>query len=157
MKGDICIDNQGSDHQQRGWLEGAVNENLLRNAGLDIGHLLYYCHRSITGICLLADPLGQSEIFSLHCRHNHYWFGQCRSQALWDPKQEECFMVAGRPRQIEVHHEDRNLVDSFCHENLISMCSINVTHPTKSVLVGGNSHGEATCVPEPIRLMEEAP
>ncbi|XP_040197414.1 WD repeat-containing protein 76 [Rana temporaria] len=77
-------------------------------------------------------------------RHNNFtgrWLS--RFQALWDPKQEDCFMVGSmsRPRQIEVYHEDGNLVDNFWDENLNSVCSINVMHPTRSILVGGNSSG----------------
>lgn len=77
-------------------------------------------------------------------RHNNFtgrWLS--RFQALWDPKQEDCFMVGSmsRPRQIEVYHEDGNLVDYFWDENLNSVCSINIMHPTRSILVGGNSSG----------------
>ncbi|XP_032905991.1 WD repeat-containing protein 76 [Amblyraja radiata] len=65
-------------------------------------------------------------------------------QAVWDPKKEDCFVVGSmvRPRQIDVFHSTGIKVHEFKHaEWLGSVCSINVMHPTKNVLVGGNSSG----------------
>lgn len=65
-------------------------------------------------------------------------------QAVWDPKMEDCFVVGSmvRPRQIDVFHSTGIKVHEFKHaEWLRSVCSINVMHPTKNVLVGGNSSG----------------
>ncbi|XP_074773089.1 WD repeat-containing protein 76 [Athene noctua] len=78
-------------------------------------------------------------------RHNNNtgrWLS--RFQAVWDPKQEDCFVVGSmaRPRQIEVFQDTGKLLHSFSNLNcLSSVCSINVVHPTKNVLVGGNSSG----------------
>ncbi|XP_040198129.1 WD repeat-containing protein 76-like [Rana temporaria] len=76
--------------------------------------------------------------------HNNYTGCYFSSfQALWDPKQEDCFMVGSMslPRQIEVYHEDGNLVDNLWDEKLTTVCSSNVMHPTRNIVVGGNSSG----------------
>ncbi|XP_010079995.1 PREDICTED: WD repeat-containing protein 76, partial [Pterocles gutturalis] len=67
-----------------------------------------------------------------------------RFRAIWDPKQEDCFVVGSmaRPRQIEVFQDTGKLLHSFYNiECLGSVCSINVVHPSKNILVGGNSSG----------------
>ncbi|XP_063304767.1 WD repeat-containing protein 76 [Pelobates fuscus] len=78
-------------------------------------------------------------------RHNNNtgrWL--TRFRAVWDPKQEDCFVIGSmlRPRQIPVFHENGNLLHSFQDsEYLGSVCSINAMHPTRNLLVGGNSSG----------------
>ncbi|XP_069722731.1 WD repeat-containing protein 76 [Phaenicophaeus curvirostris] len=78
-------------------------------------------------------------------RHNNNtgrWL--TRFQAVWDPKQEDCFVVGSmaRPRQIEVFQDTGKLLHSFSNLDCLgSVCSINVVHPTKNILVGGNSSG----------------
>ncbi|KFV14925.1 WD repeat-containing protein 76, partial [Tauraco erythrolophus] len=78
-------------------------------------------------------------------RHNNNtgrWL--TRFRAIWDPKREDCFVVGSmeRPRQIEVFQDTGKLLHSFCNiDCLASVCSINVVHPTKNILVGGNSSG----------------
>ncbi|NXI95401.1 WDR76 protein, partial [Psophia crepitans] len=65
-------------------------------------------------------------------------------RAVWDPKQEDCFVVGSmaRPRQIEVFQDTGKLLHSFCNLDCLgSVCSINVLHPSKNILVGGNSSG----------------
>ncbi|NXA36195.1 WDR76 protein, partial [Eudromia elegans] len=78
-------------------------------------------------------------------RHNNNtgrWL--TRFRAIWDPKQEDCFVVGSmaRPRQIEVFRDTGKLLHSFYNVDYLgSVCSINVVHPTKNILVGGNSSG----------------
>ncbi|XP_068962020.1 WD repeat-containing protein 76 isoform X1 [Petaurus breviceps papuanus] len=78
-------------------------------------------------------------------RHNNNtgrWL--TRFRAVWDPKQEDCFIVGSmaRPRSIDVFHESGELVHSFMDgECLASVCSISVMHPTQNILAGGNSSG----------------
>uniref|UniRef100_A0A8C2UDD7 WD repeat-containing protein 76 n=1 Tax=Coturnix japonica TaxID=93934 RepID=A0A8C2UDD7_COTJA len=78
-------------------------------------------------------------------RHNNNtgrWL--TRFRAVWDPKQEQCFVVGSmaRPRQIEVFQDTGLLLHAFCSpEHLGSVCSINAFHPTRNILVGGNSSG----------------
>ncbi|OXB62825.1 hypothetical protein ASZ78_008043 [Callipepla squamata] len=78
-------------------------------------------------------------------RHNNNtgrWL--TRFRAVWDPKQEQCFVVGSmaRPRQIEVFRDSGVLLHAFSSaECLGSVCSINALHPTRNVLVGGNSSG----------------
>ncbi|XP_075570537.1 WD repeat-containing protein 76 [Pelecanus crispus] len=67
-----------------------------------------------------------------------------RFRAIWDPKQEDCFVVGSmaRPRQIEVFQDTGTLLHSFYNIDCLgSVCSINVVHPSKNILVGGNSSG----------------
>ncbi|XP_042659771.1 WD repeat-containing protein 76 [Tyto alba] len=78
-------------------------------------------------------------------RHNNNtgrWL--TRFRAVWDPKQEDCFVVGSmaRPRQIEVFRDTGKLLHSFQNLDCLgSVCSINVVHPSKNILVGGNSSG----------------
>ncbi|XP_074693660.1 WD repeat-containing protein 76 [Strix aluco] len=78
-------------------------------------------------------------------RHNNNtgrWL--TRFQAIWDPKREDCFVVGSmaRPRQIEVFQDTGKLLHSFSNLDCLgSVCSINVVHPSKNILVGGNSSG----------------
>ncbi|XP_031528701.1 WD repeat-containing protein 76 isoform X1 [Vicugna pacos] len=66
-----------------------------------------------------------------------------RFQAVWDPKQEDCFIVGSMayPRRVEIFHETGKQVHSFLGECLASVCSINAMHPTRYILAGGNSSG----------------
>ncbi|XP_030915530.1 WD repeat-containing protein 76, partial [Geospiza fortis] len=78
-------------------------------------------------------------------RHNNNtgrWL--TRFRAIWDPKQEHCFLVGSmaQPRRIEVFQDTGKLLHSFYNVDcLSSVCSINVVHPSQSILVGGNSSG----------------
>ncbi|NXG66047.1 WDR76 protein, partial [Hemiprocne comata] len=78
-------------------------------------------------------------------RHNNNtgrWL--TRFRAIWDPKQEDCFVVGSmaRPRQIEVFQDTGKLLHSFYNIDCLgSVCSINVVHPSRNILVGGNSSG----------------
>ncbi|NXC92008.1 WDR76 protein, partial [Cercotrichas coryphoeus] len=78
------------------------------------------------------------------CRHNNNtgrWL--TRFRAIWDPKQEHCFLVGSlaQPRQIQVFQDTGALLHSYSAECLTSVCSINVVHPRQNILVGGNSSG----------------
>ncbi|XP_032759961.1 WD repeat-containing protein 76 isoform X2 [Rattus rattus] len=66
-----------------------------------------------------------------------------RFQAVWDPKQEDCFTVGSmaHPRRVEVFHETGKNVHSFWGECLVSVCSLSVMHPTRYILAGGNCSG----------------
>uniref|UniRef100_A0A3B5M038 WD repeat-containing protein 76 n=1 Tax=Xiphophorus couchianus TaxID=32473 RepID=A0A3B5M038_9TELE len=63
--------------------------------------------------------------------------------AVWDPKQEDCFVVGSmkRPRRVEVFHESGQLLHSFLDENLGTVLSVTAFHPTRNALLGGNSSG----------------
>uniref|UniRef100_A0A2K6FD47 WD repeat-containing protein 76 n=1 Tax=Propithecus coquereli TaxID=379532 RepID=A0A2K6FD47_PROCO len=68
-----------------------------------------------------------------------------RFQAVWDPKQEDCFMIGSMayPRRVEIFHETGKRVHSFLGgECLASVCSINAVHPTQYIMAGGNSSGK---------------
>ncbi|NXX77685.1 WDR76 protein, partial [Urocolius indicus] len=90
-------------------------------------------HRAVT-VC--ADNM---------LRHNNNtgrWL--TRFRAIWDPKEEGCFVVGSmaQPRQIEVFQDTGKLLHCFCNPDcLASVCSINVVHPSRNVLVGANSSG----------------
>ncbi|NXP46368.1 WDR76 protein, partial [Heliornis fulica] len=67
-----------------------------------------------------------------------------RFRAVWDPKQENCFVVGSmeQPRKIEVFQDTGELLHCFSNtECLRSVCSIITVHPTQNILVGGNSSG----------------
>ncbi|KAK2524428.1 hypothetical protein Q9233_009357 [Columba guinea] len=67
-----------------------------------------------------------------------------RFRAVWDPKQERCFAVGSmaQPRQVQLFRDTGALLHTFCNPDCLgSVCSINVLHPTRNILVGGNSSG----------------
>ncbi|XP_067411540.1 WD repeat-containing protein 76 isoform X2 [Emydura macquarii macquarii] len=78
-------------------------------------------------------------------RHNNNtgrWL--TRFRAIWDPKQDDCIVVGSmaRPRQIEIFQASGEQLHSFYNVDYLgSVCSINAMHPTKNILVGGNSSG----------------
>ncbi|AWP01830.1 putative WD repeat-containing protein 76-like [Scophthalmus maximus] len=64
--------------------------------------------------------------------------------AVWDPKQEDCFVVGSmlRPRRVQVFHESGQPQHSFMDdENLSTVLSVTAFHPTRNALLGGNSSG----------------
>ncbi|XP_073693638.1 WD repeat-containing protein 76 [Garra rufa] len=67
-----------------------------------------------------------------------------RLSAVWDPKQEECFMIGSveRPRRIKVYHESGLCLHTFQNmDHLTTVCSITAFHPSRNILLGGNSSG----------------
>ncbi|XP_054719663.1 LOW QUALITY PROTEIN: WD repeat-containing protein 76-like [Uloborus diversus] len=79
------------------------------------------------------------------CRHNNFtgrWLTPFR--ATWLPNSDEHFVIGGMgyPRKIEVFDHDLNHAHKFIDENLNSICSVNVFHPNRPVLAGGNSSGK---------------
>ncbi|XP_063044159.1 WD repeat-containing protein 76-like isoform X2 [Engraulis encrasicolus] len=64
-------------------------------------------------------------------------------QAMWDPKQDDCFAVGciGSPPRIKVFHESGELLHTFeiPHEMATGACNIVAFHPTRFALLGGNS------------------
>uniref|UniRef100_A0A8C6J2U1 WD repeat-containing protein 76 n=1 Tax=Melopsittacus undulatus TaxID=13146 RepID=A0A8C6J2U1_MELUD len=93
----------------------------------------------------LRDVLSSLFSWFLLCSHNNNtgrWLSRFR--AIWDPKQEHCFVVGSmaRPRQIEVFQDTGQLLHSFSNLDCLgSVCSINIVHPSRNILVGGNSSG----------------
>ncbi|NWU83253.1 WDR76 protein, partial [Onychorhynchus coronatus] len=58
--------------------------------------------------------------------------------------EEHCFLVGSmaQPRQINVFQDTGKLLHSFYNlDCLSSVCPINVVHPSRNILVGGNSSG----------------
>ncbi|NWH84638.1 WDR76 protein, partial [Aegithalos caudatus] len=94
-------------------------------------------------VTVCADD--ELRVFLFPCRHSNNtgrWL--TRFRAIWDPKQEHCFLVGSlaKPRQIQVFQDTGNLLHSFYNvQCLCSVCSINVVHPSLNILVGGNSSG----------------
>nr|XP_019935174.1 PREDICTED: WD repeat-containing protein 76 [Paralichthys olivaceus] len=64
--------------------------------------------------------------------------------AVWDPKQEECFVVGSmlRPRRVQVFHESGQLQHTFMDDdNLNTVLSVTAFHPSRNALLGANSSG----------------
>ncbi|NXS63884.1 WDR76 protein, partial [Brachypteracias leptosomus] len=102
-------------------------------------------HRVVT-VC--ADDKLRPPLFSpgvSPCSHDNQtgrWLSRFR--AIWEPKRDDCFVVGSmaRPRRVEVFQDTGKLLHTFSNPDCLgSVCSINVVHPTRSVLVGGNSSG----------------
>lgn len=67
-------------------------------------------------------------------------------RATWDPKFEKYAVVGSmrRPRQIDIFSSElkSNALMHLTHENLNSVNSLNVLHPSVNMLAGGNSSGK---------------
>ncbi|KAK5604914.1 hypothetical protein CRENBAI_006508 [Crenichthys baileyi] len=76
-----------------------------------------------------------------HDMHTGRWLSKI--SAVWDPKQDDCFVVGSmkRPRRVEVFHESGRLLHSFMDENVGTVLSVTAFHPTRNALLGGNSSG----------------
>ncbi|TKS69870.1 WD repeat-containing protein 76 [Collichthys lucidus] len=77
-----------------------------------------------------------------HDMHTGRWL--TKLSAVWDPKQEDCFVVGSvaRPRKVNVFHENGRSQHSFVDaENLNTVLSVTAFHPTRNALVGGNASG----------------
>ncbi|XP_030614386.1 WD repeat-containing protein 76 isoform X2 [Archocentrus centrarchus] len=64
--------------------------------------------------------------------------------AVWDPKQEDCFVVGSmmKPRRVQVFHESGRPQHSFMDsENLSTVLSVTAFHPTRNALLGGSASG----------------
>lgn len=66
-------------------------------------------------------------------------------KAEWHPQNEDIFFVGSmnQPRQMDVVTNKGNLSDLYAlkGEDLASVCSIVKCHPSKDIIVGGNSSG----------------
>ncbi|KAF3832412.1 hypothetical protein F7725_026077 [Dissostichus mawsoni] len=68
-----------------------------------------------------------------------------RLSAVWDPKQEDCFVVGSlsNPRRVEVFHESGRPLHCFKDdENLKTVQFVTAFHPTRNALLGGNTKVE---------------
>uniref|UniRef100_A0A3Q3EN71 WD repeat-containing protein 76 n=1 Tax=Labrus bergylta TaxID=56723 RepID=A0A3Q3EN71_9LABR len=77
-----------------------------------------------------------------HNMHTGRWL--TKLSAVWDPKQEDCFVVGSmeRPRRVQVFHESGQPQHSFIDdENLNTVLSVVAFHPTRNALLGGNASG----------------
>ncbi|ELT91111.1 hypothetical protein CAPTEDRAFT_201356 [Capitella teleta] len=62
----------------------------------------------------------------------------------WHPVSEDIFVIGSmdRPRRIEIFdNKCRSQHKLLCADNLNSVCSLNVFHPSRNVVIGGNSSG----------------
>lgn len=74
--------------------------------------------------------------------HTGRWLSKL--SAVWDPKQEDCFVVGcmSRPRQVAVFHENGRRLHTFKDaENVTTVLSVTAFHPTRNALLGGNASG----------------
>ncbi|XP_034042949.1 WD repeat-containing protein 76 isoform X3 [Thalassophryne amazonica] len=77
-----------------------------------------------------------------HNMHTGRWLSKL--SAVWDPKQEDSFVVGSmaRPRTVQVFHESGKLQHSFRdNKHLTTVLSITAFHPTRNALLGGNASG----------------
>nr|XP_057945084.1 WD repeat-containing protein 76 isoform X2 [Doryrhamphus excisus] len=64
--------------------------------------------------------------------------------AVWDPKQEDCFIVGSlsRPRIVNVFHESGRPLHVFKDdEHLSTVLSVTAFHPCRNAFLGGNASG----------------
>lgn len=76
-----------------------------------------------------------------HDMNTGRWLTQL--SAVWDPKQEDCFVVGSMARQrcVQVFHQSGQLLHCFTDDNLTTVQSVVAFHPTRNALLGGNSTG----------------
>lgn len=77
-----------------------------------------------------------------HNMHTGCWLS--RISAVWDPKQENCFVAGSmlRPRRLQVFHENGQKQHMFIdEENFSTVLPVTAFHPTRNALLGGNSSG----------------
>ncbi|XP_047436884.1 WD repeat-containing protein 76 [Mugil cephalus] len=77
-----------------------------------------------------------------HDMHTGRWLSKL--SAVWDPKQEDCFVVGSmmRPRRVQVFHVSGQSQHTFMDsENLSTVLSVTAFHPTANALLGGNASG----------------
>ncbi|XP_071378582.1 WD repeat-containing protein 76 isoform X2 [Centroberyx affinis] len=77
-----------------------------------------------------------------HDMHTGRWL--TKLSAVWDPKQEDCFVVGSmeRPRRVQVFHESGQLQHAFRDDDHLStVLSVTAFHPTRNALLGGNASG----------------
>lgn len=95
-------------------------------------------------ICVMvthSQPVLSIFIFRHNMRTGR-WLSKL--SAVWDPKQEDCFVVGSlsNPRRVEVFHESGKPLHCFKDdENLKTVQSVTAFHPTRNALLGGNSSG----------------
>uniref|UniRef100_H3C598 WD repeat-containing protein 76 n=1 Tax=Tetraodon nigroviridis TaxID=99883 RepID=H3C598_TETNG len=77
-----------------------------------------------------------------HNMHTGRWLSKI--SAVWDPKQEDCFVAGSmlRPRRLQVFHENGKEQHTFTDgENVGTVLPVTAFHPTRNALLGGNSSG----------------
>ena len=64
-------------------------------------------------------------------------------QAVWHPRREDLLFIGSmnRPRQIDAISDKGVSYHPLQGEDLGSICSRVVCHPTQNIVVGGNSSG----------------
>ncbi|XP_066936595.1 WD repeat-containing protein 76-like [Clytia hemisphaerica] len=81
-----------------------------------------------------------------HDNHTGRWLTPFR--ATWDPKTENCFVIGsmGHPRKLDVYScvgPGRLEWIPLRDDNFGTVGSVNAFHPTKNILISGNSSGKA--------------
>ncbi|XP_071500195.1 WD repeat-containing protein 76-like [Diadema antillarum] len=81
-------------------------------------------------------------LWQSHNNHTGRWLSPFK--AMWHPRREDMYVVGSmcQPRRIEVFTTKGKLLHNFSHEFLASVCSLNAFHPTRDMIVGGNSSGK---------------
>ncbi|KAJ9586229.1 hypothetical protein L9F63_020138 [Diploptera punctata] len=76
-----------------------------------------------------------------HNNHTGRWLTTFK--ATWHPQRDDLFVVGSmeRPRRIALYSSEGKIVHNLKDENLASVCSICVFHPTQDIVFGGNSSG----------------
>ncbi|XP_029000328.1 WD repeat-containing protein 76 isoform X2 [Betta splendens] len=77
-----------------------------------------------------------------HAMQTGRWLSKI--SAVWDPKQEDCFVVGSmlRPRRVQVFHVSGQLQHTFMDNTILTtVLPVNVFHPTRNALLGGNASG----------------
>ncbi|KAK3611876.1 hypothetical protein CHS0354_021309 [Potamilus streckersoni] len=106
----------------------------------------YILITSMEDVLNIYDSSNMSDIsLKKSIRHNNHtgkWLTGFR--ATWHPAREDVFIVGSmnRPREIQIYGDDGYILRRLrSNEYLNSVCSLNVFHPTRSVVVGANSSG----------------
>lgn len=74
--------------------------------------------------------------------HTGRWLSKI--SAVWDPKQEDCFVAGSmlRPRRLQVFHENGQEQHTFTDDvNFNTVLPVTAFHPARNALLGANASG----------------
>lgn len=104
-------------------------------------HQVGYSPVSLIYVCAASFAVRQPFIFR-HNMHTGRWLSKI--SAVWDPKQEDCFVAGSmlRPRRLQVFHESGWEQHTFTdQDNFNTVLPVTAFHPTRNALLGGNASG----------------
>ncbi|XP_069686474.1 WD repeat-containing protein 76-like isoform X2 [Periplaneta americana] len=106
-------------------------------------YVLTTCNDDRLRIYDVADMRTRPNVMAniRHNTHTGQWLTTFK--ATWHPRREDVFIVGSmeQPRGILLYGNHGERLHKLMDENLASVCSICLFHPTQNIIFGGNSSG----------------